>query len=124
VIARKFGAREILDPRPWAVGKLVDTFRSYPSIGTLLPAMGYGDEQVRDLETTINQVPCDVVVIGTPIDLNRLIRIDKPTVRVRYDLQEIGRPHLGDALKPFLERTRRPASPLSAESDRPGPATP
>ena len=76
----------------------------YPGIGMLLPAMGYGDEQVRDLEATINRVPCDTVVIGTPIDLTRLVRIDRPTVRVRYDLQEIGRPTLADVLAPLVER--------------------
>ena len=109
VVARKLGAREIVDPRPYAVGKLVDTYRTYPGIGVLLPAMGYGDEQVRDLEATINRVPCDTVVIGTPIDLTRLVRIEKPTVRVRYDLQEIGRPTLEDVLKPVVERARNNA---------------
>jgi predicted GTPase len=104
VLARKFGAREIVDPRPYAVGRLVETFTTYPGIGTLLPAMGYGEDQVRDLEATIRRVPCDAVVIGTPIDLNRLIRIEQPTVRVRYDLQEIGRPDLRDLLGPFIAR--------------------
>jgi predicted GTPase len=102
VAARKCGAAEIVDPRPHAVGKLIDTYRTYPNIGRVLPAMGYGDEQVRDLEATIDSVPCDVVVIGTPIDLNRLVKIRKPTVRVRYDLQEIGRPDLRDVLAPVL----------------------
>jgi predicted GTPase len=95
VAALKYGAREIIDPRPYTVGTITETFRKYPEIGTLLPAMGYGDQQVKDLEATINKVPCDTVVIGTPIDLNRIIRIDKPTVRVRYELQEIGEPELG-----------------------------
>ena len=104
VVARKYGASEIVDPRPYAVGKLVDTYRTYPGIGVLLPAMGYGDDQVRDLEATINRVPCDTVIIGTPIDLTRLVRIDRPTVRVRYELQEIGRPTLSDVLKPVIER--------------------
>ncbi len=107
VIARKFGAREIVDPRPYAVGKLVGTFTTYPGIGMVLPAMGYGDEQVRDLEATIRRVPCDAVVIGTPIDLNRIITIDQPSVRVRYDLQEIGRPDLNDVLAPLLARIAR-----------------
>ena len=98
VVARKYGAAEIVDPRAHAVGKLIDTYKTYPGIGVLLPAMGYGDEQVRDLEATIDRVPCDVVVIGTPIDLNRLIKIRKPTVRVRYDLQEIGEPTLKQIL--------------------------
>jgi predicted GTPase len=102
VVARKYGAGEIIDARPHAVGKLIDTYRTYPNIGMVLPAMGYGDEQVHDLEATIDRVPCDVVVIGTPIDLNRLIKIRKPTVRVRYDLQEIGRPDLRDVLRPIV----------------------
>jgi predicted GTPase len=106
VVARKFGAREIVDPRPYAVGRLVGTFATYPGIGRVLPAMGYGEEQIRDLEATIARVPCDAVVIGTPIDLNRLIRIEKPTVRVRYELQEIGRPDLHDVLAPLLEKLR------------------
>ncbi len=112
LVARKHGAAEIVDPRPYAVGKLVDTYRNYPGIGVLLPAMGYGDEQVRDLEATINRVPCDTVVIGTPIDLTRLVKIDKPTVRVRYDLQEIGRPTMEDVLTGIVERarTRAPAT--------------
>jgi predicted GTPase len=102
VVARKYGAGEIVDARPHAVGKLIDTYKTYPNIGLVLPAMGYGQEQVRDLEATIDRVPCDVVVIGTPIDLNRLVKIRKPTVRVRYDLQEIGRPDLRDALRPII----------------------
>jgi predicted GTPase len=96
VAALKFGAKEIIDPRPYTVGTITETFKKYPDIGTLLPAMGYGDQQVQDLEATINKVPCDVVVIGTPIDLNRIISINKPTVRVRYELQEIGQPDLAE----------------------------
>ncbi len=110
VVARKFGAAEIVDPRPYAVGRLADTFATYPRIGALLPAMGYGDEQVKDLEATIAKVPCEAVVIGTPIDLTRLITIRQPSVRVRYDLQEIGRPDLGDVLRPFLARAQSPAA--------------
>jgi predicted GTPase len=106
VVARKFGAAEIVDPRPYAVGRLVDTYQKYPGIGVLLPAMGYGEEQVRDLEATINRVPCDTVVIGTPIDLTRLVKIGRPTVRVRYDLQEIGRPTLTDVLAPLIAKAR------------------
>jgi len=108
VAAGKFGASEIVDPRPWTVGTISATFKKYPNIGTLLPAMGYGDKQVKDLETTINKVPCDAVIIGTPIDLNRLIKIRKPTVRVRYELQEIGKPDLMDVLKRFLTE-RKPS---------------
>ena len=106
VAAGKFSASEIVDPRPYTVGTITATFKKYPNIGTLLPAMGYGDRQVKDLETTINKVPCDTVIIGTPIDLNRLIKIKKPTVRVRYELQEIGRPDLVDVLKPFLKKQK------------------
>ncbi|MDK2910914.1 MAG: hypothetical protein PWR20_2482 [Bacteroidales bacterium] len=104
VAAMKFGARELIDPRPFAVGKIADTFRIYPGIGTLLPAMGYGDQQIKDLEATIEKTPADVVVIGTPIDLNRVIKINKPTVKVGYDLQEIGRPNLEEVLNEFLEK--------------------
>ena len=103
VLARKLGARELVDPRAWAVGTIADTYRKYPDIGTLLPAMGYGDQQVKDLEATIDQVPADVVVIGTPIDLSRIVRIKKPTVRVRYDLQEIGQPTLDTVLAGFIK---------------------
>jgi len=110
VAAGRFGASEIVDPRPYTVGTISETFRKYPGIGTLLPAMGYGDQQVKDLEATINRTPCDAVIIGTPIDLRRLVTIKQPTVRVRYDLQEIGKPDLEDVLKRFLrKRPRRPA---------------
>jgi predicted GTPase len=106
VAAGKFGASAVVDPRPWTVGTITATFKKYPNIGTLLPAMGYGNKQVKDLEITINKVPCDTVIIATPIDLNRLITIRKPTVRVSYDLQEIGKPDLMDALKPFLKKRK------------------
>jgi predicted GTPase len=102
VAAMRMGAAELVDPRPWAAGRLAETFAQYPEIGTLLPAMGYGAEQVGDLEKTINAVDCDVVVIGTPIDLNRVVRIEKPTVRVKYELQEIGQPNLEQLLARFL----------------------
>ncbi len=101
VAAEKFGASEIVDPRPWVVGKIAETYEKYPDIGALLPAMGYGDEQVTDLEETINAVDCDVVVIGTPIDLRKIINIKKLAVRVIYELQEIGKPDLDDVLKKF-----------------------
>jgi predicted GTPase len=104
VAAHKFGASELVDPRPYAVGKLAETFRIYPNVGTLLPAMGYGDEQVKDLEKTIEATPCDAVVIGTPIDLNRVIKINKPNTRVHYDLQEIGLPNLEGILDNFLKK--------------------
>jgi predicted GTPase len=104
VAARKFGAKAIVDPRPWVVNSIADTFRKYPNIGELLPAMGYGDKQVKDLETTINRVDCDSVIIGTPIDLRRIIKIKKPSVRVRYDLAEITRPDLNQVLDDFLRK--------------------
>jgi predicted GTPase len=90
VAAQKLGAKEIVDPRPYTVKSITDTFKKYPDIGILLPAMGYGKQQMKDLETTINRTNCDVVVIGTPIDLSRYIKINKPHTRVKYDLQEIG----------------------------------
>jgi predicted GTPase len=110
VAAGKFGAAAIVDPRPWTVGSIAATFDRYPGIGAVLPAMGYGDGQVKDLEATINKVPCDAVVIGTPIDLTRIIRIRKPAVRVTYELDEVGRPDLSDVLKPVITRARRRAS--------------
>lgn len=104
VAAKKFGAAELVDPRPFTVGKLSETFRIYPGIGTLLPAMGYGDQQLKDLETTINNTDCDGVIIGTPIDLNRIIKITKPNTRVYYDLQEIGNPNLTEVLDDFVKK--------------------
>ncbi len=101
--ALKFGAAELVDPRPWAVGKLARTFDRYPEVGQLLPAMGYGEEQIKDLEKTIAKVECDTVVIGTPIDLQRIIKIKQPTARVTYSLAEIGRPDLRDALADYLK---------------------
>lgn len=106
VAARKFGAAELVDPRPFTVGKLTETFEKYPNIGTLLPAMGYGEQQLRDLETTINNTDCDAVVIGTPIDLNRIINIKRPSTRVWYDLQEIGRPNLEEVIDEFVKKHR------------------
>ncbi len=97
--AMRHGAAEIIDPRPYTVGSITDTFRKYPEIGSLLPAMGYGDEQMRDLEQTIARTPADLVLVATPIDLRRVIQITKPALRVSYELQEIGRPDLTDALR-------------------------
>ncbi len=104
VAARKFGASEIIDPRPYTVGRLQETFRTYPKIGKLLPAMGYGEGQINDLEKTINKTDCDSVVIGTPIDLNRVVNIKKPNTRVYYDLDEIGKPDMDDVLEAFIEK--------------------
>jgi predicted GTPase len=99
VAARRFGAAEIVDPRPYAVGSIKATYAKYPTTGNVLPAMGYGDKQVKELEQTINRADVDLVLIGTPIDLSRVIKIKKPYQRVRYELQEIGRPTLQDILK-------------------------
>ncbi len=104
VAALKFGAGELVDPRPFTVGKLSETFKIYPNIGILLPAMGYGEQQLKDLETTINNTECDSVVIGTPIDLNRIIKINKPSTRVYYDLQEIGYPDFEGVLDDFVKK--------------------
>jgi predicted GTPase len=104
IAARKFGAAQIVDPRPWVVDSIAETFKKYPGIGTLLPAMGYGERQVHDLETTINRVECDTVIIGTPIDLRRIITISKPSVRVRYDLAEVSEPNLTTIITDFVKR--------------------
>jgi predicted GTPase len=99
VAARRFGAAEIVDPRPFAVGSIAATFVKYPKTGPILPAMGYGEAQTRDLEATIAKSDVDMVIIGTPIDLTRVLKINKPYQRVRYELQEIGQPTLEDILK-------------------------
>jgi len=104
VAAQKYGAACLVDPRPFTVGKLAETFAIYPNIGTLLPAMGYSAQQLTDLETTINNTDCDSVVIGTPIDLNRIIKITKPNTRVYYDLQEIGTPDLVGVIDEFVAK--------------------
>jgi predicted GTPase len=104
IAAQKYGAKEIVDPRKYAVRSIDETYKKYPNIGTLLPAMGYGDKQVKDLETTINRVPCDAVIIGTPIDLRRLVKIKKPAPRVVYELQEISKPDLYDIISKFLKK--------------------
>lgn len=109
--AVKYGAAEIVDPRPYTVGTISETFRKYPDIGSLLPAMGYFGKQLKDLETTIDKVKCDTVIVATPIDLNRIIRIKKPSVRVHYDLQEIGKPDLVDVLSAHVK--------VSADKPRP-----
>jgi predicted GTPase len=98
VAAHRFGAADIVDPRPHAVGSIVEVYRRYPDTGPLLPAMGYGEAQVAELERTIRNTPCDLVLVATPIDLRRIVTIDKPVQRVRYEIQEIGRPNLADVL--------------------------
>lgn len=102
--AMKYGASELVDPRPFAVGKLKTTFDTYPNLGPVLPSMGYSTQQMKDLSETIKNTPCDLVLIATPIDLKRVITIDKPTLHVRYDLQEIGRPDLGDVIEEFVKK--------------------
>jgi predicted GTPase len=111
VAARRFGSKELVDPRPFTIGRLSETFRLYPDIGTLLPAMGYGDQQLADLEKTINNTDCDSVVIATPIDLNRIIKIRKPNTRVYYDLQEIGHPNLSEIISVFIAKFKFPLLP-------------
>jgi len=106
VAAMKYGAKELIDPRPYTVGKLAETFKIYPNIGVLLPAMGYSKQQLKDLETTVNNTDCDSVVIGTPIDLQREIKIKKPATRVYYDLQEIGQPDLVGIIDDFILKNK------------------
>ncbi|MGQ1787956.1 cyclic 2,3-diphosphoglycerate synthase [Saccharicrinis sp. GN24d3] len=102
IACEKFGAAEIMDPKEYAVGKIKETYESYPGIGKVLPAMGYSNEQISDLQETIKNTPCDSVVIATPIDLTRVLKIEKPHTRVHYSLQEIGKPTLGDVLDDFI----------------------
>jgi len=102
--ALKYGAAELVDPKPYAVGKLKETFDTYPDLGPVLPSMGYSAEQVRDLEKTIENTPCDLVLIATPIDLNRIVKINKPTVKIGYELQEIGKPDFKDVIGNFAKK--------------------
>ena len=104
VLARAHGASAIVDPRPWTTGRIRDTFERYPAIGALLPAVGYGEAQVRDLEETIRRVPCDLVIVATPVDLTRIVRIDKPMLRARYSLAETTRPDLTELLRERMQR--------------------
>ncbi len=116
VAARQGGAVELVDPRPYTVGSLREAFATYPHLGPVLPAMGYGVDQLRDLEKTICQTPCDLVAIATPVNLGRLIDISQPTCRVRYDVQEVGTPTLREALAAFLEK-----AVLHVQDDAGGP---
>jgi predicted GTPase len=109
VAAKRYGAAEIIDPHQYAVRSIKDTYDKYPTTGDVLPAMGYGDAQIADLTETLQRIPADTIVIGTPIDLSRIVKLDKPSVRVRYELQEIGRPSLRDMLDGFV--TRMDAAP-------------
>jgi predicted GTPase len=101
VAARQYGAAAIIDPRPWAMGSIKETFRNYSHLDNVLPAMGYGEKQIRELARTINKTECDLVVSATPIDLSRVIRPNKKILRVRYELEEIGPPTLKDIIKGF-----------------------
>jgi predicted GTPase len=98
IAAKKLGASEIVDPRPYAVGSIVDAYKKYKHLGNVLPALGYGERQIRELEETINTAPCNIVVVGTPIDLRRIVKINKPAVYVRYELQEVESPNLEEIL--------------------------
>jgi len=104
VAAERLGAKEIIEARPYAVGSLIETFEKYPHIENVLPAMGYGEQQLKDLEATINNVDCDAVIIGTPMDLSRIISIDKPYTRVHYELDEVDSPNLDEVLKDFIKK--------------------
>jgi len=104
VAADEFGAAEIVDPRPYAVGSIKDVYTKYPNLGKLIPALGYYEDQLKDLEESIRATPCDLVLIGSPIDIRKVIDIDKPAMRVYYDLDEIGEPNLKTVLKEFLKR--------------------
>ncbi len=106
VAADRFGASEIVDPRPYATGELKATLERYPDLDRLLPAMGYGDGQIRELEAALNAAPADVVLAATPIDLTRILHLDKPVVRVRYELEEVEGPSLRELLAPIVERAR------------------
>jgi predicted GTPase len=99
VVAKKYGVGQMVDPRPYAVGTIAGTFKKYPGIGVLLPAMGYSDQQIKDLQTTIDNTPCDLYIIGTPIDLRRFIKFSKPALQVNYELAEIGKPDLAEVIR-------------------------
>jgi predicted GTPase len=105
--AQKYGAARVVDPRPFAVGTLKEVFRQYPHIGRVLPAMGYSPAQIRDLEATINQTPCDLVLFSTPIQLSRLLSLNKPTLRIRYEYQDYGKPTLAEVLETRMAATFR-----------------
>ena len=99
IAARQYGAAQVVDPRPYAAGTIAQAFKSYPHIGPVLPAMGYSRDQIGDLEASINGAPCDLVLFATPIQLPRILSIDRPTMRVRYEYRDHGEPTLEDALR-------------------------
>ncbi len=110
VAALRYGAAEVIDPRPYAVGSIRETFEKYPTTGAVLPAMGYGDAQTEELAETIRRTPADIVLIATPIDLRRLVHFDKPALRVHYELQEVGEPTLAEVLHKFADmKSTKPA---------------
>ena len=104
VAAKKHGVAKMIDPRPYAVGTIADTFKKYPGIGVLLPAMGYSAKQISDLQATINRTPCDMYVVGTPIDLRRLVKFPRPAVRVGYNLKETSKPNLSAAIRKVIKK--------------------
>jgi predicted GTPase len=103
IAAKKFGAKEVVDPKPYAVGSIKETYAQYPHLGAVLPAVGYGETQIAELKETIDATPCDVVLVGTPVDLRRVLKLDKLTVRVKYDLQVLGPVCLEEVLDDFLK---------------------
>ncbi|MDH5754103.1 MAG: cyclic 2,3-diphosphoglycerate synthase [Candidatus Bathyarchaeota archaeon] len=107
IIAKRLGAGEIVDPKPYAVGSIKETYKKYTHLGAILPAVGYGEKQITELKETTDRTPCDVVVIGTPIDLRRVMPIDKPTVRVKYELKVLGPVSLEQILEEFLQRSKQ-----------------
>ena len=121
VAARHHGATTIVDPRPWAIGSIADTFERYPTIGPVLPAMGYSPTQMNELATTIQAVDCDVVVTGTPVDLSGLFRIGHPLRHATYDLRELGHPDLADTLAPLIQHALATAT-REGRAPNPGPA--
>jgi len=107
IAAHQYGASELVNPKPYAVGSIKRTYEKYPHIGFVLPAMGYGAKQVRELEQTIEETPCDSVVLGTPIDLRRIMKVGKPAARVRYEMREVTKPGLEELLSKFFERSKK-----------------
>ncbi|AMM53838.1 cyclic 2,3-diphosphoglycerate synthase [Pyrococcus kukulkanii] len=107
IAAKKYGAKEIVDPRPYAVGSIIETYKKYPHLSNILPAMGYGKKQIKELEETINRADADVVIMGTPVDLRRFMNLNKPAVRVKYELEEIGTPKLKDILEEWVKKCEK-----------------
>ena len=107
IAAHQYGARELVNPKPFAVGSIKRTYEKYPHIGFVLPAMGYGAKQVNELEQTIEKTPCDSVVLGTPIDIRRIMKVDKPAARVRYEIREVTKPSLEELLNKFFEQLKK-----------------